>query len=310
MRKVAKNYKNKYVFWGMVCLSVLLVCFILLVVCLGIGTWMSVNNTEKLLQQELVSEVDKIPAAVIGGTLYWKGNTYSVYDVLQKENKDFYLGEIFCVKEERIFFSFSYPAEETWYMASIGTDDNDLTVHAQMNQTKGFCNAAGNRSVPYEERDCFYVDEKIVLHSRETILEYHITTKETASFASNDYRFPTVKQTGDPTGEESFVLMLEGKAIPFTLSEMAWSSEGISAIYGMKDKKTATGTPYLQNFIRGASFCEIDHNSYLIGELLCFSGDSFAVILAYDREVNEWKYVTGYHVGGDVANNSYLIPSD
>ena len=119
---------------------------------------------ENHLNKVISSETEDKPIIAIGTTVYVDEKGFDIREILLKNSKDSDFGEIFCVNEKQIYFSFSNVSENAWFIASVAMDDQKFIVHEQVQDRQRPYFGTTDSQTCFSERDGFYYDGIIALN--------------------------------------------------------------------------------------------------------------------------------------------------
>lgn len=282
---------------------------ILIIAILGIELFCFIKKNFENPLKNIPQESSEIPSYVAYGSLYSDyGKTY-VNSICRKNG--YYLLEILCVKDGKVYFIYSGAYEEKYYWM-IG--DIDL-VTLEFHKCYDMADPAESYEIQfwknYKERNGYYLDGKIVLNDHQTVLEYDIESQNLQTYDYHDYNFPKRAVYGEYIDYEAVRLNLEDSVRTYTLEEMAEKSDSIAQILALKEKKIWCGDSYLWHFFTDDNLQFIGDKVYTIGNCFNYWGEAFAVMFEYDVQEDSWKYVTSYHMGSPARPyNCYVIPTE
>ena len=257
------------------------------------------NSTLK----DIPNESDSVPAHVIYGEIHTESQKVNIAWLCKEQNKS--MKEIFCIAGDNVYFV--YTSAGAWVIASMNLETKAFTDHCQLSDAKETYQV--DPYGDYSERNGFCYDKQIILSDFCSVLVYDIISGETSRHDYNTFVFPQKKAYGEALGEQTLKLYINESAYTFTLQEAAENSDGIAALYAMKDKKTWDKTSPLISFFGKNRIQVIDDEIYTIEAVLSYSGLPYAVILKYDTENNVWLYVSACFAGDNITRNCYVIPS-
>ena len=252
---------------------------------------------------DIPNESNSVPAHVIYGEIHTESQKVNIAWLSKEQNKS--MKEIFCIAGDNVYFV--YTSAGAWVIASMNLETKAFTDHCQLSDAKETYQV--DPYSDYSERNGFCYDKQIVLSDFCSVLVYDIISGETSSHDYNTFVFPQKEIYGEALGEQTLKLYINESAYTFTLQEAAENSNGIAALYAMKDKNIWNKKSPLISFFSQNHIQVIDDEIYTIESVLSFSGWPYAVILKYDTENNSWLYVSACFAGDNITRNCYVIPS-
>ena len=108
----------------------------------------------------------------------------------------FYIHEVHCVTDEKVYFSYSYELDDEdkriWVLASVNWDGTEIETIYQDEFKRDLYWNHHIIDKDYSYREGFFANEKIVIHKDGKVIEYDINTEEINVFDENDYTFPSM----------------------------------------------------------------------------------------------------------------------
>lgn len=284
---------------------------ILIVAILGIALFCFIKKNYENPLKNIREESSELPNYVVYGVLYSDYGRIYVPSICEKKSKERYLDEIFCIKNGKAYLMYADYSEgaRCWVLASVDLETSELQTCCELpNAAKIF---DVNFSNDYMERDGYYLEGKIVLNDRQTVLEYDVESQNLETYDYYEYDFPKCTVYGEYIDNETVQLNLGNSIRRYTLEEMAEKSDSIAKIFALKNEKTWCGDSYLYRFFADDNVQFIGDKVYTIGNCFNYSGQAYTVILEYDVEEDSWKYVTNCYTGNPASPyNCYVIPSE
>lgn len=284
-------------------MAIIVVSLLFLAVLLSIISPILLDVVFNSTLNNIPNESDSVPAHVIYGEIHTESQKVNIAWLCKEQNKS--MKEIFCIAGDNVYFV--YTSAGAWVIASMNLETKAFTDHCQLSDAKETYQA--DPYGDYSERNGFCYDKQIILSDFCSVLVYDIISGETSRHDYNTFVFPQKKAYGEALGEQTLKLYINESAYTFTLQEAAENSDGIAALYAMKNKKTWDKKSPLISFFGQNRIQVIDAEIYTIEAIRTFSGLPYAVILRYDTEKNSWLYVSACFVGDNITRNCYVIPS-
>lgn len=256
---------------------------------------------------DLENETGDIPTYVVYGNLHLPNKTIDISRICRKQNENYSLGEIFGVVDGKVYCACSENVKpiHNWLIISIDLETSELSVCCRFLDVNDYYDER-----PYDEyinRNGYYHEGKIVLNDYETVLTYEIEGGEVCEFAFDSYEFPKRTVYREGKSDQTMALHLNGEIYNFTLQEMAEKSNGISAIYALRNKKGWDDFSYLVSFLSPDTVQVINDEIYSFECILNYWGTSIGIILKYDQGSNVWQFVTQCIVGDNISYHCYLV---
>ena len=272
---------------------------------LGIEFILTLSNPLK----NVPPETNVKPSVVVYGTIHTDGKTIEISQLCRKHDKNYILYDVFCVQNEKVYFMFAdrNKAARTWVIGSIDINTEAFYEHCRFSDAQEVYRH--NHSSPYNNRNGYYIDGRIVLNDRVTVLSYDITSQHVYTYPYDDYDFPHTYIVGEATSTSEISIKTGTINKSFTLQEMAENSESIADIVELDQEKTWSGATYLQGFFSDNCVQRIDGHIYAVGSCLNYWGSSYAVILHYEPERGIWQYVSSVFADDTAHISCYLVPS-
>lgn len=255
-------------------------------------------------------------AYVLYKTVYW-GSEGSSLD-LQERLTNFgitHFYEVYAVIDGRIYFSSGGEAEEgfafAWQIASVSVSGDDLRVHAtlQLSQVIGYT-PYYYASAPYEEKNGYYYDGKIVLSDHNKVLVYTIATQTVETFECAEYIYP--EQTSvlwEDNSTLNFTWMSNGTENAVSMQKLAEEQEVFAEIYALRQEDTVDGDSCLSLFFSKDRITILDGTPYIVGRILNRYGGSYAVLIKYDLSAGQAQYQGAYYTEGSPEVYFYPVYS-
>ena len=239
-----------------------------------------------------------------------------LYQVNLGDCVDGLIEEVYCVRNERIYFFYStaipdsYP-DRIWHIASIGVNGEKLTDHFADNlfyETNPLGYSYRYKQLCYESPTSenyggIYSNGKIYLHGKDITVVYDIdndTVCETEGYPIGKYRWNIEDHkaiTIEDTEQNIFRTV--------TLESMAEHNDYAKELLNLSTRKIWSGdSPTKQIF---AKVKIIDNQIYIVCEVLNWLGESFAVIFRYDISSDEIRYLSSKKVGDIVSSNYSFV---
>ena len=140
--------------------------------------------------QNVKSEVDHIPSAVSYGTLYTENAKINLSQICRKGTKNSTLKEVFCIADNKVYFSYtmSIPEGFHWFIARV--DLNTLVMETICSLSNVEKHYTVNRAMEYKERCGYYANGQIILNDSDTVLVYTIESGAAKSYTYEEFNFP------------------------------------------------------------------------------------------------------------------------
>lgn len=262
--------------------------------------------------ENIPRETEDIPNYVVYSTLYSEFGKISVGSECVRQNKDYELKEIFCVKSEKVYFIYSVVNESEYYWAigSIDLGTMEFQTHCKLYEPKEAYDKGKRFFCEYKEQNGYLYDDEIVLTDYETVLIYDLNRDNIKKYDYGDFLFPQKSICGEYVNSETIVLKTENISKMYTLQEMAAKSESIAEIFSLSHSTTWSGASYLCDFFSNYSVQAVGNKLYAVGQCLNNRGYAYAVILEYDEKNDLWNYVANARsAAGDIVHGEcYVIP--
>ncbi len=254
-----------------------------------------------------LSTTDDVPPYMIYGTLYDNNQEIQIARLCRKENSNYSLQEVFCINERKVFFICSDADQYSrdWLISSINLDTLDFEICYRFSKAAEIYTQ--KTSSDFKSKNGFYYDGKIVLNDHSTVVVYDLKTGAISNYAPTEYTYPVHENVGKCIDGETLELTIGGISTVHTFKKMSEGNESISKIYELKKKQIWNGNASIVRFFSDYSIQCIDNRVYVVSSCMNYAGESHAIILEYDLEVEKWLYVTSNYAGDNVHGNCYVI---
>ena len=264
-----------------------------------IGSFVVSDMMAGSMQKTLVnikSESDYMPIVSVSGIVYMDGKSHNLYECVKDYSEDYLLSRVLCVYNGRFYVDI-HGDNQNRYIASIGAEKMDLTIHSQL----------GDMDYGTFTEECVaYRDGIVTVTNGVNVLEYNILSDEFEFFPADEYVFE--KPSDDclviRKDSETIELKCNGQSHIFAFADIAQNSEGAAKLYHFKTKKTWSGESRFGGLYVSDSWSTVDGRIYAVVKCMSFDGTLFASVIEYSVIENKWVYVSGgYNCGGSVEGD-------
>lgn len=288
---------------------------ILLSVLLSIGTVLCIKNYVKKVYENplenIPSESEQMPNFVVYGTLHSKYGEVAIDTVCKKQNENFNLKEVLCVKDKKAYFVYSGPYEENycWEIGSIDLKTLEFQSHSVFVEPTEYYKFPEFND-DYKMQNGYYFENQIILTDHKNVLVYDLEQQCSKLYVYDEYDFPEKQIYGEATDTETIKMKKQGMSQEYSLEKMAEQSDSIEQILRLKECQVWSGSSYLYRFFSKDSVQVVEDKVYAVCDCLNSKGYSYAVILEYIELTDSWKYVTSSRSGaGDIVHGRcYVVP--
>ena len=278
------------------------------------------SKIEKLLEN-IPCESESVPYVFEYGILHTPEKKINLEHLLSKKTGDdtVRIDDVFCVANGKVYFV--YGAKE-WRLASFSLSTGELEQYALLSDGETRYDSGfkyfydegirhTDRFAEYSQRHGYYLDGKIILNNYSEVLVFDVASETYEKMSSAEYAFPKYEPLCEVEyidGEQKLTLFLDSGEKVFTLGDMAKTSEGIAAIYSLKDHPTwDDGFTCLGNFFSPTSVASVNGRIYAMGILMNYGGEGHIVILEYDEQKNAWKHVKNFYYWQYLHGYAYFV---
>ena len=277
------------------------------------GPRMVINNKLNTMQIEASAQ----PAYVAYNTLYWEDKEISFSEFVRQNIGKAYFKEILVIRGDRIWFIYvkdddRQTAGELWYLASVDQNGSDLQNHfcgefgaaenASINVWEG--NPAC-RELYYEEKNAFYISDKIIMQDGVKLIEYNMETGAVTEKEASQFVFPEEPIIVEIENRKEICFKQGGTEKHFTTDDGKKQSSAFGIMMTLEKKKTAMGTGFLEYLFHNVQF--VGNEIYIICEVLNWHGETYALLYQYDFETNSCRYVGNHFMNDIVGRDMYLV---
>lgn len=293
-----------------------MVIMILLIVIVGVFTVLSTILPKVPMENKLKnlsSELEEIPAVVVYENIYLNNVKTNLFSTLKTQNNDYKLLEVFAKIGADFYFAYqdSEPNSTQWRIASVNQNGENFSLLCSIS----FCNEPGadeyyqrNFNADFSVRNGFYYNGKIILTDHVKLIEYTISSQSYNQYSYDEYKFPLNDIKSRIIDNETIEFNVNNNIQTLILSEAAKSNDNINKIYLLKSKKTWDATPCLNHFFDTVQIVEND--IYIIGRILNYGGETYAIVLKYNIKTNSCHYANSYYVGDIIDDDCYVIHTE
>ena len=262
--------------------------------------------------KNILSETEDMPNYVVYDTLYSEFGEIPVGSECYKQNEDYNLKEIFCVKNKRVYFVYTMANEEEYYWAigSIGLETMEFQTHCKFYEPQEAYDERKKFADDYKEQNGYFYNNEIVLTDYEHVLTYNINVGNMQKYDYKEFSFPQKECLGEFVDAETIMLKTENISKLYTLKGIAEKSAGFAEIYDLKQRTIWSGESYIDRFLSEYSVQTVNNKLYVVGQCWNYHGCAYAVILEYDEINDLWNYTSSARsAAGDIVHRRcYVIP--
>ena len=299
--------------------GILVTAFILFVIFSLVGA----EYKAKRFLDKLESEVSDFPAYSVNHVVHYQGNTCDVNQVLKKASKESSILEVYAVFENRIYFGYVSPVDqgnpsfgewaEIWSLASVSMDGTGFqTVYSGV-----FCNSEQasklyqsrlNYRLKNAEKNGSVINKKIIFNDFDKVAEYDLVTRSCQEYDFDQYVFEEYDLQYECVSSDELRFFRADEEKTLLVEDVIAQSVPFAQISALDedDSNIFNRMPFVRDHFEYA--CVTDDKTYIICDLRDYSNTAFAVVLEYDFDTNQAKYVLYQLAGSNVILFS-IIPS-
>ncbi len=292
---------------GILCLIIMMIAFML-----SGCVWR--NQVEDKLDS-LKIETEKMPAYVCYDALYIDDKKIIIDELLEDNSIKGDFCEVFIVKDERIWFSYSQDTPENtevWNIASMDIEGKEIKVHYSnefcLNDESDksyFNNDNRYRKERYTEANGYYYDEKIVMTDHVKLIEYDISNGRVKEFLIDEYEYPEMTFSVEIVDYQKVYFTTDSETKELDVTKASEKSEAFMKIKEFENEKNWSKESYLKYLFDNVQV--VGDNIYITCCVMNYMGEMHAVVFQYDFEQNECKYVFNHFMNGLVNNSLYVV---
>lgn len=282
--------------------SLLLLCF-LLVCCIFF------KYCKEPYLKELSIESNDNVAFMLYDSIHVNDQVIKLDKLLEKYNKEIFLEETLCVYDNGIYL----------LCQNQNSDRLLVRVDAQTEKVRELCVLKYSDkqqefrevfpSLPFDARTAYYDQGKIVIHNNETVFLFDLKTETIEQVEFQEFQPTKQSVYGEILDAETIQIGTPEKTKKISLKDISQSSKSFAAIYAKKDKRTwSKDVTRFGYFLQEHALQVVDDTVFIVGQYRNFNGSVIAVLLQYDYNSDEWKYINSLFTGDIIVTDLYMVP--
>lgn len=260
---------------------------------------------------ELEVEVSDIPVTVLYSTVDMGDRECNALELLVSDDKYQRIDRYICKYDDRIYFIYCDPIESsdkwTWNICSVNIYGEQLIVHRSQEFISAYRYTSD--SMRYSDKSSFFDRGNIVITDGTTVCVYDVEEGGVSVVAYDDYSFPddSIKYEIIEHQEVNISKEIDGgnTTKTITLDSLKESSGSIGKLLEWSDKKTWSGESRFDTFFDSVQY--VNGEIYIVCEVQNYLGETYAIVLNYDFDSEECKYVCSRFVGDRLNGDFYLV---
>ena len=263
-------------------------------------------NTKKLeaFIEKVDSEKEETVANAFFGILYFDESELYLDDCINDTKHE--IRQVFCINNDKIYFLCQYKDDENihWCILSTDLDGRNLKKHTD-DVFSGRYNVSV--STPYQARNGYYYDEKIIITDFEKLVEFNIKSSTVTTYNYEQYQYLQYTISWDIENHQKVIFHTSENDIIITKESFAESNIVAKELIGSFDKKIWSEKSSLYSLFDSVQI--VDNEVYLICRVLNYRGSTYAMVFHCDLDKQEYKYCLTYFTGDIINENEfYIVP--